>query len=81
MPASGSGIRRRARHSLRGLFKGAKVAASARLTLKIKLARLSDEECGEVLDYIEIMKSSREMTEGQSISLEDSRTTSRDDIL
>jgi hypothetical protein len=48
--------------------------------LDIKLARLSDEECREVLDYIEIMESSHALTEGRPASLEDSRAASGDQI-
>ena len=81
MPASGNGTRRRARHSPRGLFKDARLAAPDRLTLKIKLARLSDQECREVLDYIEIMESLRAVAKDQPTSLKDSRPASRDDII
>jgi hypothetical protein len=63
---------RRARQSPRRLFKGARLAAPARLALNVKLARLSEEECREVLDYIEIMESSRAVVEGPHASSVDS---------
>ena len=57
MPANGSGSRSPDAHSFRQTFKGARHSVAARLALKIKLTRLSHEECREVLDYIEVMQS------------------------
>ena len=61
MPASDNDSSgRHARPTLREAFKAAKAArppVAARLALKIKLARLSDAECIEILDYIEVIQS------------------------
>ena len=57
MPASDNDAGGSALSALREAFKDARLPVAARLALKIKLARLSDSECSEVLDYIEVMQS------------------------
>ncbi|MBC7929352.1 MAG: hypothetical protein H7Z38_02195 [Rubrivivax sp.] len=57
MPASDNDSGDLARAAFREAFKDARLPVAARLALKIKLARLSDSECSEVLDYIEVMQS------------------------
>jgi len=57
MPASDSSSNGPARPTFREVFKDARLPVAGRLALKIKLARLSDAECREVLDYIEVMRS------------------------
>jgi hypothetical protein len=77
MPASGSDPQDKPRTPLRALFKEARRLASDRVVLKLKLARLSEADCREVLDYIEVMESLRAVPTRRRVSSSETLLASR----